>query len=370
MNSRIIVDLAKMAFFSQQQKSKDAMDEMATTALDNDNNNSLGPLLNVAKHHLMFAENNVMKSDSATPLTLNGSKCSSKAKSLDQTIKTLKQNADASLLALRSNDYYNEKESNCPDNILSYWRQQAAEPIPNRSNYQKSKLGSALTADIVCNEDGTAYIIPSKLSSKLLKPGGALIEPGNDTCPSFPTYLKQLTYYNERCFPPRAFSYSVTNLQEISRRSSEPSSSSVLYVCCPCRLTYQFLEQLLEHGKTVHNLTSALPEQELFPKLSAVIQKVKDHPHSLSFLKEDIFTSFEALALCAKEALPNGSNSDSSSRKSSAATSTPPLPTNGLPSTSNGKASPAFCDDHPEGGIECPKCDLVLSSTRSLGGGY
>ena len=212
---------------------------------------------------------------------------------------------------------------------------------------------SLISCDIICNCDGTVYLSPSDLSCKLLTLEGVLNEMSDAQCSPFPVQAKYVKYCTDNVQNSRSvLCYTVT-----PNPSVEPTSTR-LVACLVCRYKFDHTDQLFTHGTVIHNLTFDF--QQNCSNSSAIIQQVRGQQPTLAFLTFDQRMSTELLISRNEETI-----TASGSRRPSV--STPPTPASKLVSGLHGTNS-VGCEDHPDGGIECPKCDLILSSTRSLGG--
>lgn len=209
------------------------------------------------------------------------------------------------------------------------------------------------TYDIICNIDGAVYIVPCKLSSRLLAPNGILNEVTDTVCLPFPVSAKKLYYFNSKGSSNRRITR--FTLTDFTSTQQQTSSDFTLQICVPCRKHFSSLSSLLDHASSEHQLTHPELWSELPANTSAVLYKSQSQSLNLNSMKFEEEMSVESL-------LSKDSQSERSMSRSSSS------PASGLFSPTSQKAVTSGCDEHPDGGIECPKCDLVLSSTRSLGG--
>lgn len=329
-------------------ESMDTADSVEVPAIENENNNLILPNTS-AKHCNIFLENNI-------PLPLNeptkpsqmesDPKRALKPKSLADTIEALRQSAVPLSSTNTSVNACKEADSsltNSQSNGLSFSKHSSRTHSPRENT--ENLACSLISSDIICNCDGVAYLSPNDLSSKLLRPDGVLNELSDVHCSPFPLLAKSIKYCCNEGGNTFVICYSVTTDGYVDHTVTQ------FVACLPCRYRFEHTEQLIAHGTSVHHLSSNLPQHD--SRSSAVIQQARNQPYCLSFLKFDEKLSFEELLSRLSDATTANNNHQLS-------VSTPPGLTNKLP--------PTFCEDHPDGGIECPKCDLVLGSTRSLGG--
>lgn len=327
------------------EKSCQEVSDMVAPAPENDNNN-----LKPVKQNIKFYENNYMPhGDSGNKTSLPQPEIKStvgKTKTLEETIENLRQSK-----LLFSNT---ENVQKTPTN------HQLGNHI--KENLQNTSY-SQITHDIICNCDGAVYLTPNAFSGKLLNPEGMLNEPGDP--PSFPCpVLPRTVTYCQEDDSTKVWCYSVA---PVNRENTEQSFSHRLAVCLPCRFQFGDVGQLIQHGISVHSLSSLLRYYAMQPEAntSAIIVKVMDNAPMLQLIKFEERISIESL-LSRVEA----ERSESGITKKNSSVTVPTGLTAPVPVSNSQRSSSVsgFCDEHPDGGIECPKCDIILSSTRSLGG--
>ena len=333
----------------------DTTDGVAMPFMQHDNNNRKTSDDSM-KHTNMYLENNIPMSacDVATAsLSVNDVKRSLKSKSLAEAIETLKQNAVpmSSTMAISNGDLDTVHASGHTTGRLSFSKHTSV--IQGATDNSIGLPYSLISCDIICNCDGTVYLSPSDLSCKLLTLEGVLNEMSDAQCSPFPVQAKSVKYCPDNVQNSRSvLCYTVT-----PNPSVEPTSTR-LVACLVCRYKFDHTDQLFTHGTVIHNLTFDF--QQNCSNSSAIIQQVRSKQPTLAFLTFDQRMSTELLISRNEETI-----AASGSRRPSV--STPPTPASKLVSGLHGTNS-VGCEDHPDGGIECPKCDLILSSTRSLGG--
>lgn len=331
----------------------DTTDGVATTpspaAMDNNNYNST--------KNKIYLENNLPVSPTenenqmeATALTLHNETKLPRTKSLAETIETLKQNHPLTVNSAVSN-LPDEEDSKFTSKLIFSQHSTTNPTSPNegKSNESQSDKWAQMSCDIICNCDGTVYMTPSNLSSKLLTPDGVLNEPTDTHCLPFPVSAKAVYYHHQGKddSEPEIYSYTVTE------NSASTENDHCLTACLPCRFIFSSIDALLSHARAVHNIITPRPISE---ESSAIVQQAGNQPPLLSCLS---FNSKLSVA-------------DLVAKATGAQTLMSPslgMPANQqLLASGHQRGSMTGCEDHPEGGIECPKCDLILSSTRSLGG--
>lgn len=340
----------------------DVTDGVVEPSLEHDNNN-----INTVKHSSMFLENNVPMSPGVkppgSPLTLGDSKRNLKPKTLDEAIETLKQNATP--LTMTSVNFTSEADSPLPPlhgSKMTFSRHSSSAVQSPRENSENLAC-SALTCDIICNCDGTVYLTPSDLSCKLLTPDGILNEPSDARCSPFPVSANCVKFYCSSSFEdPAVLVYSVISAESTR---GDASSHPHLVTCLPCRYRFGHVDQLISHANKVHNLSNLCNS---YANSSAVIQQVgSSQQTTFHYLKFEERVSIDSILV--RSSVEQTITNSSSSRRSSTVSTSPVLANKIIsPSGLNGRRGGGGCDEHPDGGIECPKCDLVLGSTRSLGG--
>lgn len=352
----------------------DTTDGVATsppTAVDNNNH----------KHTNIYLENNLpvtshIKGDKSNSplLSLNTDSVKPRNKSLAETIETLKQNhpltvnsavsnlADGGGDSLFSSRLHFTQHDSAKAASTSAASEENAENQPGDNNDP-----TQMSCDIICNCDGTVYLTPSDLSSKLLTPDGVLNEPSDAHCLPFPVSAKQIYYHSVRDNSQVHLFSVVTESAELATAASSSDNSIRLAACLPCRLRFRDTEKLLAHGCAAHSITK--PSCASSNSLSAVIQEKVGQSPELSFLTFAMKLTVDNLLVRAAELQPVVSASLMSQQQPAASGSQPTLFSPGQ-QQQRGITPVTGCEDHPEGGIECPKCDLILSSARSLGGKY
>lgn len=333
----------------------DTTDGIATAPSESDNNNHKpNKLTNIyLENNLPVTTSDKGENSHSPPLTLN-TDSKPRTKSLAETIETLKQNHPLTVNSAVSNLADQGGES-VFTNRLSFTQHDGVKIATTVSENVENQPddGTQMPCDIICNCDGNVFLTPSELSAKLLTPDGVLNEPSDTHCLPFPVSAKQV-YYHRVGEHSDIHSFSVTENPETA---PVPDEEPCLAACLPCRVKFVDTIKLLAHAHSTHSIITPHISSN---RSSAIIQERNGHSPIISFLTFTSKLTVDSLLVKASELQPMVSASISQSISQQQQVF--PI------SQQRGITPITGCEDHPEGGIECPKCDLILSSARSLGG--
>lgn len=237
---------------------------------------------------------------------------------------------------------------------------------------ETSAASTPLSAKIVCTSDGTVFVAePEHRQFLSLLPQSDIIAK-NELWPR----IRQL--YHSTSTDSVVSVYKPVDCNQLFSKANEKSPvycnhlvNERLLICFVCNLSFSSTLSFLCHIKEPpHSVQLSTDERQIVifePSVSVVLQSFDnsslDNNCVVSILVKDGEKSWENFAsgssssFCADEiTTTNYANSEFTSST---------IEQTGQPSLA------AYCSLHPEGksaGVECPKCDLILGSSRSLGG--
>jgi len=208
-------------------------------------------------------------------------------------------------------------------------------PLKVSQKLETDETSSEMMCVLFNSDHGHVIILPDSLASTLSSQGVTISNSNDSSCPGLPMFAKLIYFYQDsREEPERPFLRLVVHPLQ-SDRLSICLEEQVLY-CLLCKTKFTDADSLVTHAASKHDISC-----EDFPdSASAIIQSIGQQAAGLHRVSVEERVSPDTIQT----------------------TPRPPLFSSGLLSPRMG------CEEHPDGGIECPKCDLTLSSARSLGG--
>lgn len=253
---------------------------------------------------------------------------------------------------------------NSPENNLVIDTEQPASPIATSSS------SSSLNSTVICTADGWLYLVADENAPLPRLPSGSVVLGVDDPWPKV-RYLYRSTSVNDQITV-----YKTMGADHISSSASmeKPSASAIvdderLLICFLCNLSFSSTLTFLCHIKE-HDVHLSADERQLIvfeQSASAIVH---------NYCVDNASSSKQQQIKCIVSILMK--DEEKTQLFSSNTSQLVPAPSSSAITISYANleqdstpTSSTYCNLHPEGkgvGVECPKCDLILGSSRSLGG--
>ncbi|ESO82858.1 hypothetical protein LOTGIDRAFT_91252, partial [Lottia gigantea] len=223
---------------------------------------------------------------------------------------------------------------------------------------------------IVYNPDGSAYIIEESESSDndsldIPQQDGAIVDDKGTLISSSPAVKQQTPImHSYRVYDVRTKDNNNDTKSESEYENGPTVPTKPILMCFICRLSFGQVKSFHSHAANEHVMKLSEKEVKILnsKNSSAIIQGVGKDKHPLMSFLEPVSPNTDNVVSTKSSSVKPKKGSPKSSSETPLHSSPLPLP------------QPSFlgmCDEHPQGrlqGVECPKCDIVLSSSQSLGG--